>query len=451
MNAKLISTLALAVAVGGGCGAGDGLESETRALTAIPACSGIDHVIVLMMENRSFDHLLGWVPWANGKQGGLPYRIGPASTRPLAGPRFPGVGTPDPDHSYLGGRVAMTAEVRRLAARRINDVFSIGYYLRHDLSSWAVRAPHGRRSTAIRGDPRPDVPEPHVPARGSDRSAHRHVRPSRAADDLGPAGSRGHQAGTTTATCRSSPCGAPSTCRSARPSSGFLPPAHRDLPGRLVPRPAFLDEVIGTRRRPSSHRLRRARTSSTRCTGRHSGSRLGRTVLIITFDEWGGFFDHVPPTVAPIPDADRVAGFHRRATRVPHPRSPRRVPLRACRGYVGHEVIYDTSVLRLIEWRWALDPLTVRDAAGHEPCHACSTSRGRASTSLCSRCPPVRSARRARRRRHLRPTVPVFPAWPVWRRPSDGRSATRRPHRSPRCCASRARRSEYRGQKEPYT
>src|SRR5207247_711316 len=32
------------------------------------------------------------------------------------------------------------------------------------------------------------------------------------------------------------------------------------------------------------------------------------TVLFINFDEWGGFFDHVPPPAAPIPEADRVAG-----------------------------------------------------------------------------------------------------------------------------------------------
>ena len=27
-----------------------------------PASSGIDHIVVLMMENRSFDHYLGWLP-----------------------------------------------------------------------------------------------------------------------------------------------------------------------------------------------------------------------------------------------------------------------------------------------------------------------------------------------------------------------------------------------------
>src|SRR2546430_4378163 len=32
-----------------------------------PAASGIEHVIVFMMENRSFDHFLGWLPGADGQ------------------------------------------------------------------------------------------------------------------------------------------------------------------------------------------------------------------------------------------------------------------------------------------------------------------------------------------------------------------------------------------------
>ncbi|WP_458691062.1 alkaline phosphatase family protein [Nocardia tengchongensis] len=48
---------------------------ETPAVQAgglpVPADCGIDHIIVLMMENRSFDHYLGWLPGADGKQGGL--------------------------------------------------------------------------------------------------------------------------------------------------------------------------------------------------------------------------------------------------------------------------------------------------------------------------------------------------------------------------------------------
>src|ERR1700743_2794876 len=28
---------------------------------------GIEHVVILMMENRSFDHFLGWLPGADGR------------------------------------------------------------------------------------------------------------------------------------------------------------------------------------------------------------------------------------------------------------------------------------------------------------------------------------------------------------------------------------------------
>ena len=38
-----------------------------------PNRSGIEHVVVVMMENRSFDHFLGWLPGANRMQGGLTY------------------------------------------------------------------------------------------------------------------------------------------------------------------------------------------------------------------------------------------------------------------------------------------------------------------------------------------------------------------------------------------
>ena len=37
------------------------------------AISPIDTFVVLMMENRSFDHYLGWLPGADGRQAGLTY------------------------------------------------------------------------------------------------------------------------------------------------------------------------------------------------------------------------------------------------------------------------------------------------------------------------------------------------------------------------------------------
>src|SRR5438132_10247736 len=98
------------------------------------AASGIEHVIVFMMENRSFDHFLGWLPDADGEQAGLTYMDAagvPHSTFPLA-PDFQGCGYGDPDHSYAGGRMEYNGGACD-GWLRANDVFSIGYYRQEDL------------------------------------------------------------------------------------------------------------------------------------------------------------------------------------------------------------------------------------------------------------------------------------------------------------------------------
>jgi len=85
-----------------------------------------------------------------------------------------------------------------------------------------------------------------------------------------------------------------------------------------------------------------------------------QTVFIINFDEWGGFFDHVPPTTALIPEADRRAGNTdgRRGFRTPCVV----ISPFARREAIASVELDHTSVLKMIEWRWDLTPLTVRDA-----------------------------------------------------------------------------------------
>ena len=65
----------------------------------------LDHVICVTMENRSFDHFLGWLPGADGRQAGLAYRDGNGvehETFHLT--QLHGCGYNDPNHSYEGGR-----------------------------------------------------------------------------------------------------------------------------------------------------------------------------------------------------------------------------------------------------------------------------------------------------------------------------------------------------------
>ena len=88
------------------------------------------------------------------------------------------------------------------------------------------------------------------------------------------------------------------------------------------------------------------------------------TLLIITFDEWGGFYDHVPPPVAPFTDIEREAGMEDglRGFRVP----TILISPFVRRGVVSSRVYDHASVLKLIETRWGLEPLTVRDAEAND-------------------------------------------------------------------------------------
>src|SRR5437870_8954254 len=93
-----------------------------------PAASGIEHVVVFMMENRSFDHLLGWLPGADGRQAGLTYTDAsgtPHQTFQLA-PDFQGCAYRDPDHSYEGARVEWNNGACD-GWLRASDAYSIGY------------------------------------------------------------------------------------------------------------------------------------------------------------------------------------------------------------------------------------------------------------------------------------------------------------------------------------
>jgi phospholipase C len=90
------------------------------------------------------------------------------------------------------------------------------------------------------------------------------------------------------------------------------------------------------------------------------------TVLIITFDEWGGFFEHVPPHRAP----DVLPAYRRRGFRIPVVL----ISPFAQRGRISHAVYDHTSILRMIEWRFGLAPLSVRDAHAHNLARELDTS-----------------------------------------------------------------------------
>jgi phospholipase C len=91
------------------------------------------------------------------------------------------------------------------------------------------------------------------------------------------------------------------------------------------------------------------------------------SALFFTYDEHGGYYDHVPPPAAVPPDdiapllkpGDVNAGFDRYGMRVP----VAVVSPYAKSHFVSHVVHDHTSILAFIEYRFGLPPLTARDAA----------------------------------------------------------------------------------------
>jgi phospholipase C len=122
--------------------AGAARETSAQTVLPLPEDSGIKHIIVVMMENRSFDHLLGWLPGGNGHQAGLTYVDGTGETHPTNRlTTFVGCSHPDPDHSYAGGRSEVNnGQMDGWLRTTTNDTFSIGYYLEGDLPFFAALA-----------------------------------------------------------------------------------------------------------------------------------------------------------------------------------------------------------------------------------------------------------------------------------------------------------------------
>jgi phospholipase C len=98
----------------------------------------------------------------------------------------------------------------------------------------------------------------------------------------------------------------------------------------------------------------------------HSAS-WGSSVFILTYDEGGGLYDHVPPQPAAIPDSipPRLGPGMTKDT---YSRTGFRIPMTVISpfakiGYVSHTVMDTTAILKFIETRFGLPSLTARDAA----------------------------------------------------------------------------------------
>jgi phospholipase C len=100
------------------------------------------------------------------------------------------------------------------------------------------------------------------------------------------------------------------------------------------------------------------------------------SAFILTFDEFGGFYDHVPPQPAVSPDdippsdlqANDVCAPPKTGATCDFTYTGYRVPLIVVspftkKNYVSHTVADYTAILKFIETRFKLPSLTKRDAA----------------------------------------------------------------------------------------
>jgi phospholipase C len=326
-----------------------------------PGKSGIDHVIVVMMENRSFDHFTGWVPGSDGQQAGQRFidRYGvPHSSWHLTD--FQGCSHPDPDHSYEGGRIEFNrGKCDGWLRAGDNDPFAIGYYSAADLDFWRQASADwtvcDRYFAATMAETYPNRFYQH--AARTDRLHNSTVTSSLPTiwDRLAAKGLRGRYyfsdiPFTALWGTKYLPISAPVEQFLADCASGNLPEVS-------FVDPRFEDEGSGTSGDDHPHGDVRSGEQflATIYNAVVTGPAWKNTLLIVNYDEWGGFYDHVPPQEAS--DADPTTAL--RGFRVP----ALVVSPRARRGAVAHRVYDHTSVLRTIEWRWGLPALTRRDAA----------------------------------------------------------------------------------------
>lgn len=338
-----------------------------------PGSSGIEHIVVVTMENRSFDHFLGWLPNADGKQAGSTYLDSAGVshvTHSLSGD-YTGCPHPDPDHSYGGARVEYNQGLMDGFLRAgSNDVYSIGYYGEQDIPFYAALARNyttcDRYFASILGPTFPNRLFLH--AAQTDRLTN-----STNVSSLPTIWDRLASAGVSATYFYSNVpfvalWGAKYLGISRLYGEFLVAAANGTLPAVsfIDPRYTVLDDGTGNDDHPHADIREGDLFLYQTFEAVAKGPKWANTVFIVNFDEWGGFFEHVAPPRATAPnqvDPDLVNSRALLGCRVPTVVASPFSRGNACDPRVNAVVFDHTSVMKLIEWRCGLAPLTARDAS----------------------------------------------------------------------------------------
>lgn len=345
-----------------------------------PGVAGFEHVVVVMMENRSFDHFFGWLPGANGQQAGLSYNNTAGASHPThaLAPDYQGCGFLDPGHSYSDGRVQYHggacdgflfngSDASDTNPNQANDIYAIGYYGQSDVAFLGAAGPAftvcDNYFCGIMAETYPNRFYMH--AAQTDR-----LENNTTISTLPTIWSRLEEKGFSGRYYFSDLpfLGLWGTryANISKPFTQFLTDAaNGTLPNVAFIDPRFEDEASGTSNDDHPHAdIRNGEVFLNQIyDALRNSPNWSKTVLIINYDEWGGFFDHVPPPLAPIPAASAAAGDTdgRLGFRVPCVV----ISPYARRNFIAHGQYDHTSILKMIEWRFGLSPLTVRDATAN--------------------------------------------------------------------------------------
>jgi phospholipase C len=362
------------------------LAAQSDSILNHPAVEApVDTVVVLMMENRSVDHHLGWLAAdptyieEGRRRYGHRFRFDADSTQTFAGPDGRRVDTwylpgspgernpyrrcdhPDPGHGWDSGRAQRDGGF--LADGSRNDEFALGYYAADDVPVYAdlVRrfTTFDRYHCSLLSSTYPNRAYLHSAQSGGRKN-----------NDL-PTGELGYQwptiwdrllaAGVPAAyyhvdlpvTALWGPRLVPHT----RPMAEYFALCQAGA----LPRVVFLDPGFTTDLQTDDH----PGGSDTRAAQKFvadvfwafaRSKHWQRGAFFVTYDEWGGFFDHVAPPILPDDRAssDDNENFGQAGFRVPTIlASPH-----ARRGFVDHTLYDHTSILRFIEWRFLGAPPT---------------------------------------------------------------------------------------------